>query len=217
MSHVPLRVKAEKATQKMFDAGMLARVEIEFLSQDGTVLAVLQKGTLRQKDGRYWVSAPFETYEAGGQTKYVNHWYLFPNMESSQRDQWNNWVVSEILKVVGTPPQPEQNQGGYQQGGYQQQGTPQGYPPQQGGYPPQGGQQQGGYPAQPPVPPQAPAPQGPPHQQPPAPSYPQQFGYPQPPSPQGPPQVPQGSPPQQQPRPPQVPGEDSFPVPPMAP
>ncbi|PRP78361.1 calcium-binding protein [Planoprotostelium fungivorum] len=83
-----------------------------------------------------------------------------------------------------------------QQGGYPPQGQPGGYPPQQGGYPPQG--QPGGYPPQQGYPPQG------------QPGYPPQQGYPPQGQPGGyPPQGQPGYPPQQ--GKPGQPGQPGYP------
>lgn len=206
MNYFPLKITATKASAEQINSKIYGRVQVDVVTPEGQVVARMFDGIVRwaapnqnRAQGTYFLSPPSRQAEVQGQKRYFDHWRLFPDMERDQRDQWNDWVMQQVLAQLGNPAEPatQAPQQGY--------GTPPGGPPQQQPQAPQQGY--GAPPQQAPQQPQG-APQGQPPAGPPMGQPQQPSGPGQPPVPPGPPQgQPAGQPPQ--------PSDDQFPIPPM--
>lgn len=119
--NTPLRVKATRATQKMIEKGMFARVQIDVVDEKGFVWARLTEAVLRWGKDKYFLGPPSRKGQPDpvtGKDKYWDIWRLFPELPRDERDQWNDFIVKQVVEQLdGDPTRPAQPRGDGQQAG----------------------------------------------------------------------------------------------------
>lgn len=126
-SNVEWVVTALRTGRKAHEAGVFAHVQVS-LVVDGTPYVDLRDASLRlSKDGRsYWISPPSRPYQArDGQQKYSAGWYLFPKSDRDVQNQWGQFLVGEVLKVLPNPEVCAEDAGAYSNQGPATQPLPQ--------------------------------------------------------------------------------------------
>lgn len=114
-SNVSFAVTAMRTNRKAHAAGIFAHVQIAVVV-DGTPFVDLRDGSLRvSKDGQsYWIASPSHPYQARtGETKYSQHWFLFPKSDRDTQNQWGQFLVQEVLKVLPNPEVSSEDAGAY--------------------------------------------------------------------------------------------------------
>lgn len=101
MGQLNLVVKASKGTENMLRAGMFARVDIQIVDDNNSVVMTMADGILKMgQDGRVYIAPPRigdRKTKAGVALKY---WFLAREHE----DTWGRYIVDQAVEQIGGIP-----------------------------------------------------------------------------------------------------------------